>query len=116
MKLKRTVLFTLTLIISLSTSTRLSNAVTAQSVMSYQDMSASQRKAFVAEKAREISRRMSGSDYQFTPVFETEIQKAVDFYAQRIGNNAGQVPGRGDARFVFERGQTVAPMLIRIFQ
>jgi hypothetical protein len=116
MKLKRTVLFTLTLIISLSTSTRLSNAVTAQSVMSYQDMSSSQQKAFVAEKAREISRRMSGSDYQFTPMFETEIQKAVDFYARRIGNNAGEVPGRGDARFVFERGQTVAPMLIRIFQ
>ena len=107
MKLKRILLFSLTLIISLSTSPRPSRAVTTQSGLSYQEMPLNQRSSFVAEKAREISRRMSGSDYQFTPVFETEIQKAVDFYAQRIGNNAGQVPGRGDARFVFERGQTV---------
>jgi membrane-bound lytic murein transglycosylase D len=59
---------------------------------------------------------MSGNDYAFTRGFEIEIQKSVDFYAQRIGNNGGDTPGRGDARLVFERGQTVAPTLIRIFR
>jgi membrane-bound lytic murein transglycosylase D len=79
-------------------------------------MTVTQRRAFVAEKAREISRKMAGTDYAFTPGFETEIQKAVDFYAQRIGSNASDSPGRGDARFVFERGQAVAPALTRAFQ
>lgn len=116
MKLKRILLFSLTLIISLSTSTHLSNAVTTQSGGSYQDMSLTQRRSFVADKAREISRRISGRDYQFTPAFEIQLQKSVDFYAQRIGNNAGDVPGRGDARFAFERGQGVAPTLNRIFK
>jgi hypothetical protein len=115
MKLKRILLFSLISIISLSTSTRLSHGATRQSGVSYQDMSLTQRRAFVAEKAREISRRISGSNYQFTPAFETELQKAVDFYAQRIGNHSGDVPGRGDVRLVLERGQTVAPKLIGIF-
>jgi len=116
MKLKRILLFSLTLIMSLSTSARLSSAVTPQSGLTYQEMALTQRKAFVAEKAREISRRISGTDYEFTPGFETEIQKAVDSYAQRIGNGGGDKPGRGDARFAFERGQASAPALIRIFR
>lgn len=111
MKLKRILLFSLTLIISLSTSPRPSKAVTTQSGLSYQDMSLNQRRSFVAEKAREISRRISGSEYQFTPAFETELQKSVDFYAQRIGSNT-----EGDTRFVFDRGQGLAPTLIRIFK
>ena len=116
MKLKGILLFSLTLIISLSTSARLPHAVITQSGTPYQDMSLVQRRAFVAEKAREISRKLSGTDYAFTPAFETELQKAVDFYAQRIGNNGGDNPGRGDARFAFERGQKIAPALIRAFQ
>jgi hypothetical protein len=116
MKIKRILLFSLTLMILLSTSSLPSNALTTQSGAPYQDMALTQRRAFVAEKAREISRRISGSSYEFTPAFETEIQKAVDFYAQRIGNNAGDVPGRGDVRFVFERGQSNAPALIRTFK
>ena len=82
----------------------------------YQQMTLTQRAAFVTEKAREISRKISGNDYEFTTAFEMEIQKAVDMYARRIGNNAGDSPGKGDARFVFERGQTVAPTLIRTFK
>ena len=79
-------------------------------------MSGAQRSAFVAEQARRIARQMSGRDYQFTPAFEAEIQKAVDAYAQRIGNNGGDRMGSGDARFIFERGQAVAPTLIPIFK
>lgn len=115
-KIKGILLFSLTLIISLSTSSRFSNALTTQSGTVYQEMALTQRRAFVAEKAREVSRRISGTDYEFTPAFETEVQKAVDFYAQRIGNNGGDVLGRGDARVVFERGQSIAPALIRTFK
>ena len=116
MRLKRILLFSLTLIISLSTSAPFSKALVRQSGTLYQDMTLTQRRAFVAEKAREVSRKMAGTDYAFTPGFEIEIQKAVDFYAQRIGNNAGESPGKGDARFMFERGQAVAPALIKAFQ
>jgi len=82
----------------------------------YQQMTLAQRATFVTEKSREISRRMSGGDYEFTTAFEMEIQKAVDMYARRIGNNAGETPGKGDARFAYERGQTVAPTLIKTFK
>lgn len=117
MKPKNTMLVTLTLIITLVMSAVFSSGSTAaQSGQLYQDMSLNQRQAFVAEKAREISRGMSGADYAYTRGFELEIQKSVDFYAQRIGNNAPDRPGKGDARFAFERGQTVAPTLIKIFK
>ncbi|MDX6444250.1 MAG: hypothetical protein QOH71_1324 [Blastocatellia bacterium] len=115
MKLKRIPLFSLILFVSVFMSA-VSNRVSAQSGQLYQDMSLNQRRAFVADKAREVSHSISGTDYAFTPGFEIEIRKAVDFYAQRIGNKAGDSPGRGDARFAFERGQTVAPTLIKIFK
>ena len=117
MKRKNFSLFSLSLIISLFAIAALSNSTPAQSSLAsqsgqlYQDMSLNQRQTFVAEKAREISRRMSGTDYAFTRGFEAEIQKAVDSYAQRIGTGAGS-----DTKFAFERGQTVAPTLIRIFK
>jgi hypothetical protein len=79
-------------------------------------MTLTQRAAFVTGKAREISRTISGNNYEFTTAFEMEIQKAVDMYARRIGNNASEASGKGDARFVFERGQTVAPTLIKAFK
>ena len=82
----------------------------------YQQMSQPQRAVFVAEQARRIARQMSGHDYQFTAEFEAAIQKAVDFYVRRIGNNAGDKLGKGDARLVFERGQAVAPTLSGIFK
>lgn len=88
----------------------------AQSAETYQQMTPSQRSAFVAEQARRIARQMSGRDYQFTPTFEAEIQKAVDAYAQRIGNNGGDRVSTGDVRYVFERGQAIAPTLIPIFK
>jgi membrane-bound lytic murein transglycosylase D len=87
-----------------------------QSATLYQQMTLTQRAAFVTEKAREIARQMSGNNYEFTASFDMEIQKAVDMYARRIGNNAGDGPGRGDAKFIFERGQTVAPALIKVFK
>lgn len=81
----------------------------------YQQMSLAERGAFVSEQARRLARQMAGRDYQFTPSFEAEIQKSVDFYARRIGNNGADQPGKEDARFIFERGQTLAPTFTRIF-
>src|SRR5437763_7340995 len=81
----------------------------AQSNEVYQQMTEPQRSAFVSEQARRIARRMSGRDYQFTPAFEARIKKGVDSYARRVANNGGDQLGKGDAHFIFERGQTVAP-------
>jgi len=89
---------------------------TTHSTEIYQQMTSAQRSVFVAEKAERIARQISGRDYEFTPAFEAEIQKALDSYAKRIGNNAGEQMSTGDARFVFERGQSVAPTLINIFK
>ncbi len=116
MRIKRIVLLLLIAIVSLSLTPRHSGAVNKQSATVYQQMTLTQRAAFITEKSREISRKISGSDYEFTTAFEMEIQKAVDRYAGRIGNNSGDIPGKGDARFAFERGQTVAPTIIRIFK
>lgn len=87
-----------------------------QSSENYQQMTQPQRAAYVAEQARRIAKQMSGRDYQFTPAFDAAIQRAVDFYARRIGNNGGDKLGKGDARLIFERGQTVAPTLNGIFK
>jgi hypothetical protein len=87
-----------------------------QSAISYQQMTAAERMAFVSAQARRIALRMSGSNYEFTSGFEAEIQRAIGSYATRIGNNGGDRLGSGDARFIFQRGQSVAPMLIRVFK
>ena len=116
MKPRSILILSLTAIVSLSMISHPSGAISMQAGTLYQQMTLTQRAAFVTEKAREISRKMSGNDYEFTAAFEMEIQKAVDMYARRIGNNAGDSPGKGDVRFVLERGQTVAPTLIRTFK
>ncbi len=116
MKTKRVLIFSLMAVVTLSLTSLPSGAQVSQSNGLYQQMTLTQRAAFVTEKARDISRKMSGSDYEFTAAFEMEIQKAVERYVRRIGNNRGDTPGKGDARVVFERGQTVAPALIKIFK
>ena len=80
MKLKSMWLVSLTAIVSLSVISRPSGAITSQSGTLYQQMTLTQRAALVTGKAREISRKMSGNDYEFTTAFEMEIQKAVDAY------------------------------------
>jgi len=116
MKTKRVLIFSLMAVVTLSLTSLPSGAQVSQPTALYQQMTLTQRAAFVTEKARDISRKMSGSDYEFTAAFGMEIQKAVERYVRRIGNNRGDTPGKGDARVVFERGQTVAPALIKIFK
>jgi hypothetical protein len=112
MTLKKLSFFLLAITACLATTPQLSNAK-RQSDKLYQQMTPAERSAFVSQQARRISREMSGNDYQFTPAFEAAIQRSVDFYAKRIGNNQ---PGQSDARFMFERGQTLASNLNKTFK
>jgi hypothetical protein len=91
-------------------------ATHAQGVKLYQQMSEAERTSFVNEQSRRIARQMSGAEYEFTPAFEAEIQSSIDAYAQRIGNGVGDQLWKGDARFIFERGQRVAPVLMSAFK
>jgi hypothetical protein len=108
MKAKRTVFTILALLACLFTAT---NRSAGQPRAAYQQMSDEQRIAFVALQARSIARQISGRDYEFTPAFNGAIRNAVDMYAKRIGNGNSH-----DARLILQRGQTVAPTLIRIFK
>ncbi|MDQ2920770.1 MAG: transglycosylase SLT domain-containing protein [Acidobacteriota bacterium] len=114
MKLQK-MLMLLAVIFLLTASALDTRAQTAASGKVYEDMSRPERLAFVGEQARRIAREISGNEYEFTPAFEVDIQKAVTQYAMRIGNNAGS-PGKTDVRLVLERGQSQAPKLIAAFR
>ena len=109
MRFQRSFLFLLAAIISLAVTAQ------AQARKTYQQMTVSERQSFVAQEARAVARKMSGREYQFTPEFETEIQQFVEAYAGRIGKGDDRL-FKGDARPVFERGQTYAPTLMSIFK
>jgi hypothetical protein len=111
----QTMLMLLAGVFFLSTSALDASGQTVQSGKVYDDMSRSERLVFVGEQARRIAREMSGSEYQFTPEFETDIQKAVTQYALRIGNGSDR-PGKSDLRLVLDRGQSQASMLITVFR
>ncbi len=115
MKLRKVLLLTLAAIIFPATAMQ-TQAQAAPSSKAYQQMTATERSAFVAEKARRIGHELSGSEYEFTPDYVTVIQKSVDAYAHRISNNGGDRLWKGDARIVFERGQAHAPTLIAAFK
>lgn len=115
MKLQKTFLLSV-VIIFLTAGTLETSAQTVQSGKVYEDMSRPERLAFVADQARRIAREMSGNEYEFTPAFEADIQKAVTQYAQRQANGGGNRPGRADLRLVLERGQAQAPKLIAAFK
>lgn len=104
MKLKKTILLSLALLLWPALSAR------AQTGKPYQQMTNEERAAFVRAEARAAARKMSGTEYEFTQGFETEIQKWVEDYAARLDK-----PAR-DLRVVFERGQRVAPTLAAAFR
>ena len=116
MKSRTAVLLSVAVVISLTGMARATFAQQVGAFKLYQQMSQVEQKAFVGEQARLIARQMSGTEYEFTPAFEADIRHFVDRYAQRIGNNGGDRPGKGDARLLFERGQTYAPTLIASFR
>lgn len=92
-----------------------SSHATHQNANVYQQMSQAERAAFISAQARRIGKEMSGREYKFTPAFETAIQNSVESYVKRIGNGSDRL-GKGDARLVFERGQTQAPVLSSAFK
>jgi soluble lytic murein transglycosylase-like protein len=110
------ILMSLAVMFFLTISAVESGAQATQSGKVYEDMSRPERLAFVGEQARRIAREISGNDYEFTPAFEADIQKAVTQYAQRIGNGGGARPGKTDLRVVLETGQAQAPRLIAAFR
>ncbi len=116
MKIQRTFLLLLATSISLTALAHATQAQATQPNKLYQQMAREERTAFIAEQARGIARRMSNTEYEFTPAFTADIGKAVDAYARRIGNDGGDRLWKGDARFVFERGQIYAPALIAAFK
>jgi membrane-bound lytic murein transglycosylase D len=86
----------------------------AQTVKRYQQMTSIEQTAFVAKQARRIARQMSGREYSFTTDFEVELQKVVDSYVRRIGQNGATV--KGDLPFTLERGTAAAPSLTKAFK
>ncbi len=116
MKFHRLILLSLAVTMSLATIAWATKAQTAQPKKLYQQMPQDERLTFVSEQARRIARRMSGTEYEFTPTFEAEIQRWVEKYAQRINSGGGDRLWKGDARFVFERGRDNAPTLIQAFK
>src|SRR5215471_1932088 len=113
MKFKRTIVAMLVTITSLLMVT---SSGAAQPPATYQQMTEAQRAAFVALQAQRIGQQISGRDYRFTSAFNAAIREQVETYVKRIGNGAGEEFGSGDARQIFQRGQSVAPTLIRIFK
>ena len=85
----------------------------AQTAGAYQQMSAAERANFVSKASKEIVRRLSDSEYQFTASFETEIQTALNEYAQRLGINSSATTS---SQAIFERGQINAPTIMSAFK
>lgn len=81
----------------------------------YQQMSSVERGAFVREHSMRIARELSGRDYLFTAEFVATLQKSVDAYAARVGNNVPERLGKTDLRLVLERGRGNAPVLSATF-
>jgi hypothetical protein len=116
MKTLRIFLLLLAAIISTTATGQAVYAQAAPTARLYQQMSPAEQTAFVNQQARAIAREISGTEYEFTPAFEAEIQKNVEAYSRRIGNGSGDRLWKGDARPIFERGQAAAPTLISDFR
>jgi hypothetical protein len=116
MKLQKLFFLLPALILCLAANRPANHAQTTPSGTVYQQMSSTERSAFVTEQARRIAREMSGSEYEFTPGFITNIEQSVNQYSRRIGNNEGGSLGERDVRLVFERGQAQAPTIIAAFK
>lgn len=114
MNLQKTLLLLIATIL-LTTTSPVARSQTTQTGKLYQKMTSHERSEFVAAQARRIAREISGSEYEFTPAFEEDIQQAVTHYARRMGKDGDQ-SGKRDLRLVLERGQVQAPTLMTVFR
>ena len=89
-------------------------SVTAQTKSSekiYEQMSRAERAVFISAQMKRLSREISGNEYQLTPEFEQDIQKAVSHYASRLERSS-----KSDLRLTLERGRSHAPTLMAPFR
>ena len=82
----------------------------------YREMGAGERVNFVSDQARRLSRELTGEEYAFTPEYIVEIEKTVDYYANRISPEGRNEFGTHDVRLIFSRGSAVAPEVIKAFR
>lgn len=76
----------------------------------YQNMNASERAKFVSETVKTLGRHISETEYQLTPSFETEIQRSLDVYVQRLTDK------NTDPRLIIDRAQSQAPLIMTSFK
>lgn len=80
----------------------------------YKQMTEAEKDAFIRDRARNISRLMSQSYYEFTPESIAEIKKYVNGFASRVGNNSTKLWGEDTGR-MFTRATKYAPYITRAF-
>ena len=72
-------------------------AQTKSSEKIYEQMSRAERAVFISAQMKRLSREISGTEYQLTPEFEQDIQKAVSHYASRLERSS-----KSDLRLTLE--------------
>lgn len=77
----------------------------------YEEMSRAERAVFISAQLKRVGRELSGNEYQFTPEFEQDVQKALSQYNSRL-----QRTTKTDLRVVLERGRSHAPTLMTPFR
>jgi Txe/YoeB family toxin of Txe-Axe toxin-antitoxin module len=81
---------------------------------SYLKITEQEKTAFVADKLREVSKKISGNEYAPTPSFEKMIRPYLDRYARRVGNQNTEMWGE-DINFLLKRGGEFAPAINSAF-
>ena len=77
----------------------------------YEHMSRAERSVFISAQLKRLGKEISGNEFQFTPEFEQDIQKAVSRYSSRLERSA-----KHDLRIVLERGRSNAQTLMTPFR
>ncbi len=80
----------------------------------YKQMTPDEQNAFIKEKAKEISRKMSNTTYNFTDEVVPIIKQYVDGFSRRVGNGSTKLWGE-DTNLMFLRAQKYAPYITAAF-
>ena len=82
----------------------------------YQQLSTTEKSAYVKEKAERVGAIMAGRAQEFSPAYLALVAARVDAYAKRVGVKTQGVPGKEDFSLVLTRGAGFAPTFAQIFQ
>lgn len=80
----------------------------------YKTMTEAEKDSYVAEKSREIAKRISGNEYAFTADFEKRIKPYVDVFAMRVGSGNTKQWSE-DLNTIMQRGNEFAPTINSVF-